>query len=154
MISLQSKGFTHAEILVAIAIFAALLLIGTLALTKAKNTNQLSVIGDSIAYKLDEQRVNAFSGKNGSAFGVYFDSGHYTAFIGSTYNSASASNTITTLPSGYYISGISPASGIIVFNRVTGAPNVAGSVTIASSFSSSTITVTIGSQGEVAVTKL
>lgn len=147
-ISPRTKGFTLIEILVVIAI---LLIIATFAVSAFRAMLQASgkrIAVVEITDALREARNNALSSKNDAVYGVRVASTSVTRFIGSTFTSGHASNTVYFFEAGAMATGTLVNDGVsIVFARLTGAPSATGTVLVVDSDRSGTTTVTIGATG-------
>jgi len=148
----SNRAFTMAEVLISIAIIVILIAMGLYAFISAKKQANISTTADTIAAKLEEAKANSFQGKNGTTYGLKVSSTTFTTFTGSSYSSSDPSNPVYAIPSGVTLNTTLPYPNYYVyFNRLTGAPNISGSITI-SGTGSSTI-ITIGSLGDISVIK-
>ena len=151
-----SSGLTLIELLVVIGIFVLLFAIGLTALVSSRTAKQLDVITDSIASKLEEAKTNAMSGKNGTNFGLAFSTNTYTYWSGTSYDPANTTNNVYAIPGNFIISSntIPGTYHALKFARVTGMPDMTGSITI-SNMSNASIydTITIGTVGNIIVIK-
>ena len=147
---------TIAELVVVIGIFVLLFAIGLTALVNSRTAKQLDVITDSIASKLEEAKTNAMSGKNGANFGLAFSTTTYTYWSGASYNPADTTNNVYTIPGSFIVSSstIPGTYHAIRFARITGTPDVTGSIIISNVSNASTSdTITIGTLGNITVIK-
>jgi hypothetical protein len=96
---------------------------------------------------IDKARVETLSSLNSSSYGVHFQSDKVIIFKGTSFSASDPNNETILLVTPANISnvtlgGVSKSSGDIYFNRLTGAPNKAGTVTISTSSYSKIITIT------------
>jgi Tfp pilus assembly major pilin PilA len=143
------------ELIIVIAILAILSAIVTYSFHTVRIKKQLEVTIDSISFKLEEAKTNALAGKNGSNFGVEFDTDSYTYFTGTTYNSSSPNNVLTTIPENLEITtNLGGGATAVVFSRMTGVPQTTGTITVTNinnpSFYSE---ISIGQLGDINVLK-
>lgn len=151
---MSTKGFTIAEIIVAIAIMILVSSVGVVTFVSSKNSANLNSYTDGIISSLEQARSNAVSGKGGSSYGIRFATSTltHTLFIGSTYSSSDASNVVTQIGSGYTIStNLTASSTTIVFSRLTGVPSATGTITLLQQATSKSKVITVGSQGNITV---
>lgn len=148
-----SAGITLVEILVSLAIFIILATITTVSLSGYRSSKLVETTANEIAFKLEEAKTNALAGKAGSSYGLHFASTSYTYFKGSSYNSSDVSNISPTFPSELQITTSLTGSAVnIIFSRLTGTPNVTGTITVRkTSDTSKTKTITIGTLGDISV---
>lgn len=149
---MSRRAFTLVELVISLAVIAIIGGIGISALLNARDSKNLDVISDGIEATLSQARSDAIAGKNSSSFGVEFESGSYTFFMGSTYSGGTAPSGVTLLPGGWVI-GTSTSNGVsyIVFNHLTGTAQATGTITV--SKGSLTRTITIGPAGTITVVK-
>jgi len=149
-------GFTVIEILIAIGIIILLADIGSSAFVSTKKARELGTITDGIAATLDLAKNQALAGKQGSDFGVKFESSSYTYFQGSSFDQAKTNNKTNTMLTGYVIStSLLPSTNdVVVFARLTGRPSAVGDIVISNASDPQRIhTVRIGSLGDITVIK-
>jgi len=148
-----AKGITLVEVLVSITIIAILSSIIVVSLSSYRASKLVETTANEIAFKLEEAKTNSIAGKGGSSFGIHFASTSYTYFRGSTYNSSDTDNISPTFPEDFSITTNLTGSAVnIIFSRLTGTPNVTGTITISkTNDSSKTKTITIGNLGDISV---
>lgn len=151
---MSTKGFTIAEIIVAVAIMTLVTSVGVVTFVSSKNSANLNYYTDRIISSLEQARSNSASGKGGSSYGIKFATSTltYTLFTGSTYSSSDVNNVVTQIGTGYTLStNLTASSTTIVFSRLTGAPNATGTVTLLQQATSKSKVITVGSQGNITV---
>lgn len=155
MFGSNQKGFTFIEVLVAIAVIFILTGITVNSVGKAKEKKQIEAIADEIVSRLDQAHGNSVAGKNGSNYGVKFNSGSYVYFPGTTYISTNSNNEQTNIDPSFVLSNTIPGSDdYIVFSRITGDVGYTATVTVSHiNGNVSPIDVVIGNLGEVSVVK-
>lgn len=150
----MKKGFSAIEIVIVLAIMIVILSITIYSYSTMKTRKQVEVAVDAINFRLEEAKTNALSGKNGANFGIYFATSSYTYFSGSSYDSSNTSNVITTLSDVQISKSLTGGASSIIFTRITGTPQVTGTVTVTStSNASTTAVITIGTLGDINVVK-
>lgn len=147
-----SSGLTFVEIAVSIAIIAILISVGLTVFINARKQASLSGTTDNIAAILEQTKTNAMSGKNGKSHGLYIASTSYTTFIGDSYSSSDPANKTYPVNSPLTLSSTLTLNTVI-FKRLSGIPNGAGTISIVDTSSSKTQTITIGEQGDILITK-
>lgn len=149
----HSRGMTLIEILISIAIIVILLAISIINISKYRDSKVVVTTANEIAFKLEEAKANSMAGKNGSSFGIHFATDSYTYFQGTSYNVSDPNNSSFSSPGGFSITtNLTGSATEIVFSRITGKPDVYGSVTIQKdSDASTTRTISIGILGDIGV---
>jgi Tfp pilus assembly protein FimT len=148
----RASGLSAVEIVIAIAILAALVTISAYSFLALSRRSAVDVSASIVRSVLSEARSKSLAGEVGDRYGVQFSSSSVTMFKGSTYSSSASTNIVTSINSKVTISNVALASGvrcsgatcIIVFNRLTGETSQAGTSTITligSDSSSTTVTV-------------
>jgi len=116
-----------------IAVVAILLVIVSLAfgsLTTFRETSLLDQAVDTSLGYLREARQKTLASENASAWGVHFAETSITLFRGGVYNASDATNVVYTVSSLLSLSlSISTTTASVVFDRLTGASSVTGTVT-------------------------
>jgi prepilin-type N-terminal cleavage/methylation domain-containing protein len=151
---MSTKGFTIAEIIVAVAIMTLVASVGVVTFVSSKNSANLNSFTDGIISSLEQARSNSASGKGGSSYGIRFATTTltHTLFIGSTYNASTATNIVTQIGTGYTLStNLTASSTTIVFSRLTGVPSATGTITLLQQATSKSKVITVGSQGNITV---
>jgi len=145
------RGFTIAELLVTIAIFATLVGIATSNLVGGKQRASLNASGDIFTGDFRQQQLKAMIGDTEGrsapdTYGVHFGSSEYTLFHGSTFNIMDSSNFTVML--GDNISFVSPPPNL-VFARVSGELPSGGSIVMIDNTTKSTITLQFNRYGVI-----
>ncbi len=138
----MQKGFTILEIVIVVAMFAIIAIITMPVILSYFNVQNVDDAAATMIVTLRQARTQAMYQKNDSAFGVKFTTSSYTLFQGSSYESRTLSEDLTTtLPVSITVSGLSD----VVFTKRTGIPSTTGTITIQSG--DSTRSIQINSQG-------
>ena len=128
----NSNGFTLIEILITIAIFAIILSIVIVATRSFSDTVNLDNAGKIIGTNIKLAKMRSVGALNDTNYGVRFEGDKITVFAGDTFDVSDPTNKVVNLSDGVKISGISLAGGGVdlVFNRLTGTTNNAGTIEI------------------------
>jgi prepilin-type N-terminal cleavage/methylation domain-containing protein len=147
------KGFSILETMTVIAIMGIILSVVMYSFNDAKARKELEITTDSIAYRLQEAKTSALSGKDGKNWGVHFDSNSYVYFSGNTYNPSDPNNSSTTIPINLTMS-LTGGVDTVIFSRITGKPQAIGTVTVTNTNNTSiTAGITVGEMGDINVVK-
>ncbi|GMU73860.1 MAG: hypothetical protein AMXMBFR44_0590 [Candidatus Campbellbacteria bacterium] len=148
------KGFTLAEIVIAIAI---LVVVGTVMLASIREyTKEQALSGavSSVAAVLSDARLRTLSGNAGVQYGVHLQSDAVVLFSGATYTESDPNNEVIELDTRVMIADISLSGGgeDIVFEKLSGDTDNFGTVTLAlSSDASRQRTITVQGTGLVSI---
>ncbi len=148
----SKKGFTLVEILIIMGILAILFTITSLNLTNTVPQSSLDNTVRLFIADLKQQQLNALTGNtegqgDSSDYGIYFTSGKYTLFRGSSYNASDPANFDVVVDD--IDTSSTSAGSVIVFLKNSG---------IIKNFSPSNNTITftqtnIGSQKTITINK-
>lgn len=124
------RGFTLIELLIVLAIATILLAIVLGGFSNLRQSSDFTLAIDEATSFLQEARTKTLSSENDSVYGVHFETSQFVLFTGATYNPASASNKVYSLPSSVEISSVALTSGAdVIFKRLTGETATGGTVT-------------------------
>jgi len=128
----NKNGFTLIEILITIAIFAIILGITIVAVRSFSDTVNLDNAGKIIGTNIKLAKMRSVGALNDTNYGVRFEGDKITVFAGDTFDVSDPTNKVVNLSDNVKISDISLAGGGIdlVFNRLTGTTNNAGTIEI------------------------
>jgi prepilin-type N-terminal cleavage/methylation domain-containing protein len=127
----MKKGFSLIEIIVSIAITAVLVSIVTNSFQTAQIRKEQEGIVQDILASLEKQKSDTQAGKEGSNYGVKFNTTDFTLFKGTSYSSNSATNKVISLDSKFQIGEtISNANNIIYFSKLNGDANETATITV------------------------
>ncbi len=128
MIENSFKGFTLLELLIYVGILALIGGIGLVSFVNSRNVRDLTNSGQQVISILRLTQTKTLAGEDNSSWGVILEASGYILFRGTTYASASFTQSFN-LPSNIEITNISLAGGgqEVVFNRLDGRTNQAGS---------------------------
>ncbi len=146
MKNFYKKGFSIAEILIIVAVLGIIFAIVIPQFTKTRELQVLKNGTEEIVTSIDKARVETLSSLNSSSYGVHFQSDKIVIFKGTSYSAGDVNNetiSITTPASitNVTFGGVSSVSGDMYFARLSGAPSTTGTVTVATSSYSKTITI-------------
>lgn len=151
----MQKGFTLVEVIISIFVLIIIGGIGISAFYSAKDSKNLDVLTDGLDFTLEQAKADAIAGKNASDYGVQFDNGSFTYFMGSSYTPGAATNKVTALPGGWTL-GTTTSSGksYIVFSHLTGLAQATGTIKVSKSLNPALLhSITIGPSGDITVVK-
>ncbi len=142
------KGITAAEVLIAISVLVILALITFPRLSDMRETQALKNAEEETVSMLHDAKSRSLASVNSSEYGVHFDPDKVIIFTGKTYNPNASDNVVTSLVSPASITnvtlgGVSSSSGDLYFERLTGIPSQAGSITISNSSSSKVVSISV-----------
>lgn len=125
------KGFTLIEIIISIAILGIIAGITTVSFRNSQIKKQQQAIVETLSSNLAEQKVNSQTGKEGSNYGIKFNTDNYILFKGKVFDSGSSSNKKVEVAKSFQISEtISNSQDVIYFSKITGAPSEVATITI------------------------
>lgn len=143
------KGITLLETVVVVAIVGILAAIAVGGLTSFYESSSLDQAVDQSIGLLREAREKTLASENALSYGVHFASTSLTFFTGGVYDPGSSANVSYVIPSIVAISSIdfSTTTGNVVFERLTGASSVIGTVTFTGSRSGRSGIIQVFSSG-------
>ncbi|MBI5139532.1 prepilin-type N-terminal cleavage/methylation domain-containing protein [Candidatus Nomurabacteria bacterium] len=139
----KKVGFTIMEVLIVIAIVGILAVIVLASFGDMRDRQLLKATASDIFSALDKARSQTLASVNSSEYGVHFQSDKIVIFKGTIYSSSDSNNEEILFTSGAFISSINLTSGAVdlYFNRLSGAPNKSGTITVSVSSLSKTVTI-------------
>ncbi|MCC7160640.1 type II secretion system protein [Candidatus Nomurabacteria bacterium] len=140
------KGFSGVEILIVVAVLGVILAI---VIPQFSKTRELQILKNGVENTLssiNKAKVETLSSLNSSEYGVHFQSDKVIIFKGKVFSAGASENIVVDITSPTTISnvtlgGVSSTSGDMYFNRLSGAPNVSGTITLSSGTYSRIITI-------------
>lgn len=153
----KNSGFTLIEIVIVTVIFITLMGISSVNLLGARDTvsieNEANVLINDIKAQQNQAMIGSTSGSTPSEYGIYFESGQYTLFKGSSYSPSDPQNHTITLDPSLYFSTINLPSQSVIFERGSGEINgfnsLQNSITITSSTGGNTLTIEMNEYGAI-----
>ena len=151
-------GFTFVELMVTIGIFALLASFITVNLIRTQQRPNLDATITSLVSDLKEQQIKSMGGDSegqavAQTYGVYFASGSYTLFRGSTFQPSDQSN-FTVNPDSVQFSTSLPSSQLVFSRRsgeVTGFVNGSNTITIKNTVTNDQKIITIHRYGAITI---
>jgi len=140
---LGSRGITLIEILAVLSILGILFAVALPSFGTMRNIQILRSTSLDISSSLSKARSQALSSINSSEYGVHFESNKIVIFKGTVFSSSDPNNEDILITSPAYISSIdlSDSADSVYFDRLSGAPNKSGSVTLSISSLSKSIII-------------
>ncbi len=137
------RGFSFVEVMLVLAIITIMIFIIAPSLRKMKENQILKTTLSEVISAINKAKSQSISSVNSSEYGIHFQSDKIVLFKGTTYSSGSASNENIILTTPATISSITFTGGAtdLYFDRLSGAPNKTGTITVMVSSSSRIITI-------------
>jgi prepilin-type N-terminal cleavage/methylation domain-containing protein len=125
------KGFSLLEIIISISIIGILTAIVTNSYQTSQIKKNQDAIVENIIASLEKAQADTLAGKEGSQYGVKFDTQEFVLFTGTNFDISEPSNQINIINSQFEISTtISNSQNIIYFSKLLGTPNETTTITI------------------------
>jgi len=141
----KTDGFTLLEVLLSVAIIAMIAGLGTPIYQSLQIRNDLDVSKNIITQSLNRAQILSTASDSDATWGLFIQGGSITLFQGTSYASRNASfDEVFELPSSITPSGISE----IVYDKLTGQPQVIGTITLTSNINESR-NITINEKGSL-----
>lgn len=141
----QKSGFTLLEVLLSVAVITLISGIFLVVYQAFQVRNDLDIAATTYVHTLRRAQILSQAVDGDMPWGVYIVSGNITLFRGTSYITRESSlDEIFDLPASITPSGISE----IVFNKLSGLPQITGSVTLTSNTNETNI-ITINSKGTI-----
>lgn len=139
----NQKGITVIEILFVIGIIIIIFMIIITSFGRFRQVQTIKTASGDILSALDKARGNALASIDSSEYGVHFQSDKIVIFKGIVYSSLDLNNENINIISPATISNINLSGGgnEIYFNRLSGAPDKTGVITISVLSNSKIITI-------------
>ncbi len=120
----KNTGLTLIEILMAISIIIVISSLALMSLSSFRSQQVLKSTTVDIMSILNKAKQNTLSSLNSTNYGVHFESGRVTLFVGPTYSQGIGTNEVTVFDQAVEIptvGGINVGGGSdVVFERLTG----------------------------------
>jgi prepilin-type N-terminal cleavage/methylation domain-containing protein len=120
-----NRGFTLIELIVIMAMIAALAGLVTINLFASQQRSSLVQVTDTLVADLESQQTKAMTGitANGAipfGYGIYFDNNRYILFSGASYNATNPSNSVVPVDSPVTIGSVGFSGRTVLFASVSG----------------------------------
>lgn len=127
----NKKGIGFLEVIIVIAILGIITAIAVPQFAGIKKTQSLKNAGEDIISTLYKAKTQTLASLDSSEYGVYFEANQIILFKGKVYVPNDPNNKGVAITSPVTISDISLGGGAeLYFNKLTGAPNHTGTITI------------------------
>ena len=146
MKNFYKQGITALEIIIVLAVLAVVFAIVIPQFSKIRENQVLKSTTSDILSNLNKARAQTLASVNSSSYGVHFQSDKVIIFKGTVFSDGDANNETTNIIAPATISnvtlgGVSGNSGDVYFNRLSGLPNVTGTITSSTTSYSKIITI-------------
>ena len=137
------RGFTALETFIVLSVAILLIVIVLPSFQAMRNNQVLKATASEVVSALDQARSQALSSIDSSEYGVHFELNEIIIFKGTTFSSPDPNNENISITSPASISSINLTGGAVdvYFDRLSGAPNKTGTITISVSPFSKVITI-------------
>ncbi|MFA6301025.1 MAG: type II secretion system protein [Candidatus Paceibacterota bacterium] len=154
MKNLYKQGITAIELIIVLAVLGIIFSIVIPQFSTMRKNQVLKSAVSDVLSALDEAKSKTLASLDSSSYGVHLESDKVIIFKGTVFlvNDANNETMNITTPasiSNVTLAGISGNTGDIFFNRLSGSPNVTGTITI--SVPSISKIITISAAGGVSV---
>jgi type IV fimbrial biogenesis protein FimU len=145
----STEGFTLLETVVVVGILLIIITLALDGMRSFRESSSLDQATDESLGLLREAREKTLAAEGGSAWGVHFTVGSVTLFRGGIYDTNDPSNNTVFVPSAVAASSINltTTTASVVFDRLTGASPVTGTITFTGLRSGKTKRIQIFSSG-------
>ncbi len=141
---MNRRGFTLIEVLLSVTIITMLAGLSLPVYETFVRRNDLDLTAQTLSSSIRRAATYARAVNGDSTWGVHFTTNSSTLFKGASYASRDATFDETTpIPASMSLTG-----GEVVFAKLTGAPNITGSVTLTST-TNDTRTISLNAKGMV-----
>ena len=137
------EGYTIVEILIVLSVLALVIAVFLPSFQKIREGQVLKNAASEVFSALDKARSQGLASYNSLEYGVHFETNKITIFSGTIYSSSATDNLDIAITLPAYISAITLTGGAVdlYFDRLSGAPNKTGTITVSNSSLSKTITI-------------
>lgn len=145
------RGFTTIELIISLGIIAILLLLTFISASSFRAHANLTTSANNFLEDARSQQSKTVASEGASTYGIHLEATRYTLFKGPNFSSRDlAFDEIRNFPASLEFSSWNLVGGDdIVFERVTGATQNSGTVTLRHTDNGQVKTITIASSGEV-----
>lgn len=140
------KGITLIEFIIVFAVLGLIFSVVTSEFSSSRERQVLKSAGNDILSSLNKARTQTLSSVNSSSYGVNFSQNEIIIFNGTVFSAGDPDNesiplTLPAFISDVTLAGTSGSSGNFYFERLSGDPSKAGTITLSTPNFSKTITI-------------
>ncbi|MFA5840870.1 MAG: prepilin-type N-terminal cleavage/methylation domain-containing protein [Candidatus Paceibacterota bacterium] len=146
MINFYKKGITVVELLVVLAVLGIIIAVALPQFAKIRENQVLKSTVEEVTSSLNKAQSQTLSSVGSSSYGVHFQSDKVIIFKGIVFSAVDLSNEtidiiIPASITDVTLGGVSGSTGDVYFNRLSGAPNQTGTITVSTTSYSKIITI-------------
>ena len=145
----RQAGFTLAELLVSLSIIVLLVSGAVYGFQSYGRYQEYEQAVAGIIGTIQQARVEARAADSDGAYGVHLEANRIVTYVGSTYTAGAASNQVYSFKNVTLTPALTGSATNIIFEPLTGRPNVSGTISLAGSLHLATTTVTISGGGVI-----
>ncbi len=143
-----TRGFTFVEIVIVIAVLFILAAISVVSFRNLLLSASYRVAVQEVYTQLTDARNDTLASENDTVYGVHFERGSTTYFIGDTFVEGTASNVVYEFEGGTYATSSFITNDVnVIFKRLSGLPTATGTILIIKSDGSATSTIEVHDSG-------
>jgi prepilin-type N-terminal cleavage/methylation domain-containing protein len=142
----MKKGLTVIEILIAIAVLGIIIATALPQFSKFRENQVIKSAENDILSSINKAKSQTLASLDSSSYGVRFESDKVIIFKGTVYSEADPNNETINLVSPAVLTnvtllGVSGTTGELYFSRLSGMPSKSGTLTLATTNYTKTITI-------------
>jgi len=150
----HKKGITLVEMMIVIGVLGILFLVGLPQFSKMRENQALKNAVSDVLSSINKAQSETLASIGSSSYGVHLQSDKVIIFKGTVFSTGDPNNETINIAapaniSNVTLAGVSGSTGNVYFNRLSGAPNKTGTITV--STASLTRIITISATGLASV---
>ncbi len=142
----KKSGVTVLELLIVLAIIGILVAVVLPQFSRVRENQALKNATSDMLTAVDKARGQTLASLNSSEYGVHFEVNQIIIFKGTAFSAGATDNEVIYITTPVSITnvtfgGVSSTTGNIYFSLLSGAPSTTGTVTVANTTTSKTLTI-------------